>query len=359
MHYFLASGKDGLHHLIFLNNLIENKLIDPKKTLLLILNASQSKDIRALSKEIKIKHIDINFKLSLEPDDTFTTISITRNNCTFLEHIIQSNHDYLNQFYCLITDDEVDRWNNHFSNNKKNSNVTDKEISCAKKITNFISEKEPWARIIKKYVNKDANILDILPPFTILEKNIESQIKKIHKSEVSDEFKLMIFTKKKLHSEYLEVLSIISKKLKSFSGKKIVVFLWADPLVFDLRLALHILFLKIIAKKKSNSIQINFMQKIDYVSYFSVINDQDIIFAQPRGGGSAIRAAIKAGANIFFKKNSLNADNFLNFSNDQSISYYHDFDLKKKSINGSNLLDNLLNKENASLIKLNQIYGDK
>lgn len=359
MHYFLASGKDGLHHLIFLNNLIESKLIDPKKILLLILNSSQSKDIRALNKEIKIKDIDINFKLFLEPDDTFTTISITKRNCCFLEQIIQSNHEYLKQFYCLITDDEVDRWNNHFSNHKKNSYVSDKEISCAKKITNFIAENEPWGRIIKNYVNKDANIIDILPPFTILEKNTESQIKKIHKSDLPDEFKLMIFTKKKLHSEYLEVLSIISKKLKSFSRIKIVVFLWADPLVFDLRLALQILFLKILAKKNSNSIQINFMQKIDYVSYFSVINEQDIIFAQPRGGGSALRAAIKAGANIFFKKNSLNADNFINFSNDQSIFYYHDFDLKKKNINSSNLLDKLLKKENDSLIKLNQIYGNE
>ncbi|MDA9212527.1 hypothetical protein N9O84_02315 [Gammaproteobacteria bacterium] len=317
MNYFFTSYESGYHHLvIYVSNLISLGALDANTTKILVVGEEKVSSVRQFADEVEV--IKLKHPFILGEDDTLTLLSLNHFNVSDARRIMTDNPEAIDNVYCLITDDEVDRW---FETRKKQpkdisflSCLSDPDLSyCLQNLKNFICQEVPWGKILREELDLPGAIINLLPPFSIEQIDSETQLSlnNFHVKRPSSLLKIMFFTKKLEHEKIVKIVRSLRKSdlIDDFSELEITI--WCDPITRHVSLISEILYLKAFLKRRNISFNINYIGYLSASAYLRLLINQDILFCQPRGGASSIRAFIRAGGVPIFYKGSLNQENFL------------------------------------------------
>jgi hypothetical protein len=328
MNYFFTSYESGYHHLvIYVSNLISLGALDANTTKILVVGHDKGNSVRSFSDEVQVSRLNHPFALGV--DDTLTLLSLNEFNVSDAKRIMADNPGMIDNVYCLITDDEVDRW---FEARKKQpkdrsflSCLLDPDLSyCLQNLKHFICQEVPWGRIIREKLDLPGAVINALPPFSIEQIDSETQLclHRFHVKRSLSFLKVMFFTKKVEHEKIVKIVRAFRKSKLIDDLSHLEITLWCDPITRHVSLILEILYLKALLKKRKISFSINYIGYLPASAYLRLLTNQDLLFCQPRGGASSIRAVIRSGGVPVFYEGSLNQENFCEFYRDHPIPSY-------------------------------------
>ncbi|MBT7402988.1 hypothetical protein HN777_04330, partial [Candidatus Woesearchaeota archaeon] len=313
MNYFFTSQESGYHHLvIYITNLVNQGALKEGSIKVLVTGENSDKNIREFPTE-SIDVSAIKHPLRLCENDTMTFLSLNEYNVIDVRKILSENSSNISNTYCLITDDEVERWLNtkkeQSSSKSFLSELNDPNLLyCLQNIGHYICEYNPWGEIIKKTLELPGHVIDVLPPFTIelFDKEISMCANNSNRLGGDSVLKVMFYTKKKEHHEIADLIKYFRRCDLATAYPRIEIIFWCDPITRNLSCIVEIIRLKMLLKKNGIQFNINYISFLPVSIYLQLMIEQDVLFCQPRGGASAIRAFIRSGGLPIFCKESLN-----------------------------------------------------
>lgn len=282
--------------------LIKKCEIDPRKLCAVVIQASKKDNFESLKKVKKVEYLRYSDVLIQEIilAKTITSMSLSSYNSWLVNKLIKSNQEVLNKMYLFITDDEVERWRQVYSENGKivsdpDRFITNDDVEVLNSIKNMIGIEKVFGPVIKKLLRRDVKFVNSGAIFGTLSYKKSLEFSKLLDKNNSCIKRIMWGTKGITRSSLKDIVLFAHKV--PYKHFEIVIF--TQSIINIVLLEMVKFWLKLFLKKIIN---ISYLSKTDSITYTSILYSCTDIFLQDRGGASTAKVFIESGRGVIYAR---------------------------------------------------------
>lgn len=313
----LAPYNDAFSEVV-LDNVVQYSSLDHSDVVILRYSRNNKKPIgcKRKSKYKEIEWRDLCLKAVPELSCLFS-MSLQPSSAKIIRELEGEAKVSFSSVYMLATGDEVDRWSSLFREKGKlevnNVALVDQNVlSVIDSAAKLVAPAAWRKKEIVQYLESE-KFIDSYIPFTVLSEQLSSQIN--HMDSATDEFyfcqpgsrpnRVLVGTK---YSGYFNLVFFLKLFFASFYYRKNV----EVPLVLGVWVPMNLTGLAIYflitltSFSSGRKMRFEILNSLSRAQYFLMLKSFDLLIAQERGGGSAIREMLKLRNSVIFKEGSVN-----------------------------------------------------
>jgi hypothetical protein len=358
-HVFLISSSDIFFNL-YADALVKKCNINPNQILIVVF---KSDGIQKLVKQHQFQYIEYDKKIAKELSlaCTITSISLISRTAEVIKEIHNDCMNFWQKYHLLITDDEVDRWQNNL--NKENGLVVNEKNEISKdvlfvlfKVENFIVTEIYFKQILQTILRRDNfNIVNASIIFDILPTSQSEKISDVLVSLSYPNSNRILLGSKGFGIK--DVFKFLWKNHRTLRKMQIVFF----PISLNRRIIIdiYLFFLRIICRTHIDFI---YLSRLNAITYNVMVASCSYFVLQDRGGGSTARLYAKWGCGrLLTRKGSPNDKVLSEVYNINCLDWEKETFCFLNTENEAKIIldnsENVLREENRSIQILRELYS--